>query len=77
MVYQLVGKRKKYEIYLLFTDKNTSKSNIYQNIKDCENGFPGVVKPKDTKLRVADNKKVRYLLQSIINCVEAWKHHTL
>jgi hypothetical protein len=55
-IYQLVGQRKKYEIYQLF--KDISKSTI----KYCENGLPCVVKPKIAKARAADNKKVQNVL---------------
>jgi hypothetical protein len=58
-IYQLVGQRKKYEIYQLFKGKNISKSTI----KDCENGLPYVVMPKTAKPRVAHSKKVRNVLQ--------------
>jgi hypothetical protein len=66
---QLVGQRKKYKVYQPFKDKNTLKSTIYQTIKDSENGLPCVVKPKIAKPRVADNKKVQNVLQSIRNRV--------
>jgi hypothetical protein len=61
-----------YEIYLLFKDKNISKSDIYQTIKDCESGLPCVVKAKIAKPCVAEKKKkLRNVLQSIKNGVGA------
>jgi hypothetical protein len=62
MVYQLVGQKKKYEIYQLFKDKNLSKSTIYQTIKGCENGLPCVVKPKIAKSSGAVTKKAGNVL---------------
>jgi hypothetical protein len=53
-------------IYQLFKDKDLSKSTI----KDCENGFPCVVKPKLAKPRVADKNRV------ITACVQENQHHT-
>jgi hypothetical protein len=72
-IYQIVGQRRNYEIYQLFKDKNISKSTI----KDYENDLPCVVKPKPAKPRVADNKKLRYVLQSIKNRVGASSHTTV
>jgi hypothetical protein len=70
-IYKLVRQRKKYEIYQLFKDKNISKSIIYQTINGCENGSPCVVKPIIAKPRIAENKKLRNVLQSIKNRVGA------
>jgi hypothetical protein len=78
------GKSMRYIIYQLFKDKKISKSIIYQTIKDCKNGLTCVVKSKFAKSRVADNKKIRNLLQSIKKpresvvtaCGQENQHHT-